>query len=435
MKYKISIYTKRLVINSQIFLYNTFTDKLLALSVDVDKIIDNNVEHLEDIANVHNHLFTELLCNKFIVPYYVEEWKDVVNVWKKEDSSLDKFTIIVNPTLNCNMRCWYCYEKHNAQAYMTDDVLERIFLLVHRKVSMEELKGFNIDFFGGEPLLHYKNCVLPILHKAYQECVKFNKQLFVSFTTNAYLLSDKVLNELKLFSKWGDINFQITLDGNNFFHDKTRALGGSQSTYRIIIDNIHKSINNGYRVLVRLNYTDKNILSFYDVIEDFTNLSMNAKQKLSFSLHKVWQETDTPELNNKVKMIADAIKNEGFCVDSGQVLTHSRCYADRDNCVVINYNGDIYKCTARDFVPEAREGILSENGEIEWNDKYKYRNTIKYGYDKCHNCVIYPLCHAACSQVKLETEDNGCIKHLTERDKDEIIKNKVKSILINKENV
>ena len=78
----------------------------------IDKIIDNNVEHLEDIANVHIHLFTELLCNKFIVPYYVEEWKDVVNVWKKEDSSLDKFTIIVNPTLNCNMRCWYCYDRH-----------------------------------------------------------------------------------------------------------------------------------------------------------------------------------------------------------------------------------------------------------------------------------------------------------------------------------
>ncbi|HOH74428.1 MAG TPA: hypothetical protein PKW38_01450, partial [Paludibacteraceae bacterium] len=44
------------------------------------------------------------------------------------------------------------------------------------------------------------------------------------------------------------------------------------------------------------------------------------------------------------------------------------CYGDKKNQATINFNGDVYKCTARDFKPENREGVLMDDGTIEWND-------------------------------------------------------------------
>ena len=35
------------------------------------------------------------------------------------------FGIIVNPTLRCNLRCWYCYEKHDHLTDMPQAVRER----------------------------------------------------------------------------------------------------------------------------------------------------------------------------------------------------------------------------------------------------------------------------------------------------------------------
>ena len=46
------------------------------------------------------------------------------------------------------------------------------------------------------------------------------------------------------------------------------------------------------------------------------------------------------------------------------VVIYSPCYADRANSVIVNYNGDVYKCTACDFAKTKREGKLNEDGTI-----------------------------------------------------------------------
>lgn len=67
-----------------------------------------------------------------------------------------------------------------------------------------------LSFFGGEPLLYFKQVVLPIVNGAKEICNRENKSLSLNFTTNGYLISDN------LFKVLGDtpVSFQITLDGN-----------------------------------------------------------------------------------------------------------------------------------------------------------------------------------------------------------------------------
>ena len=97
---------------------------------------------------------------------------------------------------------------------------------------------------------------------------------------------------------------------------------------------------------------------------------------------------------------------------------------------IVNYNGDLYKCSARDFTKENREGILTSDGDLEWNEKRALRERIKYGNSACMACRIYPLCHGGCSQGKLDQQGvNGCIKHYTELNKVKIIRDRLEFLL------
>ena len=63
------------------------------------------------------------------------------------------YRLTINPTLNCNFSCWYCYETHNKK-YMSNEVKQRILKLIDNIVSKQDIQYFELDWFGGEPLLY-----------------------------------------------------------------------------------------------------------------------------------------------------------------------------------------------------------------------------------------------------------------------------------------
>lgn len=427
MNYKLSLYTARVVVHSRIYLYNSFTDSLIALTSDVDELLSKHKGDLGALENVHPEFFHTLVQGRFIITESTNEWEEVFSQWDKEDLTPTKFSMIINPTLDCNMRCWYCYEQHNSSAYMSAETITAIQQLIEKKTSSKELIGLNIDFFGGEPLLHYHKSVQPILEYAYSACEQRQKQLFVSFTTNGYLLSSRILDSLEKYSRWGKIRMQITLDGNEELHNRTRTLGGTHPTYKQIATNICRCVQRGIVVLVRFNYTQENISSFYDVIDEFFQLAPMEKELLSFAFHKVWQASKNEQLEKEVELVKSAFKAEGFSVDSSEPFQGGRCYGDRDNHIVINYNGDLYKCTAREFLPASREGVLSAEGDLLWNNKYEKRMSLKQCPPICHHCMIFPICHRGCTQNKLETSarTNECLWHFTDAQKRKLLERKI----------
>ena len=85
----------------------------------------------------------------------------------------------------------------------------------------------------------------------------------------------------------------------------------------------------------------------------------------------------------------------------------------------------LFKCTARDFKTELKEGDLLDNGIINWNNKYFQRIDSKIKNNPCFTCSILPLCGGGCSQVSLENQDvDYCVKDFDENKKLDIVKNK-----------
>ena len=91
--------------------------------------------------------------------------------------------------------------------------------------------------------------------------------------------------------------------------------------------------------------------------------------------------------------------------------------------MLINYNGDVFKCTARDFSEANSLGRLTPSGEIKWkkNMPEDYL-TLKLSRPECRECRIAPLCGSGCCQKNRETPaDCGCMLGYTEQAKDERI--------------
>ena len=403
----------------------------MALQPDIAELLIQNKDCITKLSSIHPSLYEILISKSFIVSSAINEVERLIQFWKKEDKNPCYFSLIIIPTLNCNLQCWYCYEKHEKRTNMKPDILARIKRLLNQKICNKDLKEIHLDFFGGEPLLGFNKITLDILQFANTLCNIENKNLTIHFTTNATLLNNTMIDLLENLNR--PISFQITLDGNKEMHDAVRHTKTGKSTFHIIINNIKLLLQKHFPVNVRLNYTSNNIYSFADLDNEFKDLSMDEKKLLEFTFQQVWQDHEIHELSKEEEKMITWFREKNYRTNLPSQYISRRCYADFDNNVIINYNGDIFKCTARDFDPKIAEGKLSENGELCYNEKFYRRMSLKFGSSYCQNCSIYPICHNGCSQHIIESNniDNHCPYNYSDKKKEEIIRGRLKLILTN----
>lgn len=389
--------------NTGMVIYNAATDQLVALTPQLANIFNESKAAPEKIKAQHAELYDHLLQKGIFVCDDADETEAYIRKREEYERSSGEYTITINPTLACNMSCWYCYESHKNMPAMSADVKQSVLLLIDKLLADNKLKKLNLSFFGGEPLLYFDKVVVDIINHAKMQCKAFDAKLSIHFTTNAYLLTDNVLKQLEGL----DVSFQITIDGGKQVHDSVRKTKGGEPTYARIVEHIHQTLSRGFSVGVRFNYTAKSIPSFIDVVKDFSHLQQEQKQLVNFTFQRVWQdnEGDADQVGQQVEHIERVFEQAGLFVNNAKSYIVPYCYADGVNTAVVNYNGDLFKCTARDFAPKSKEGTLAADGTLRWNERLRKRMSIRHGSDTCLQCRIYPICHGGCSQMKLEAPD------------------------------
>lgn len=415
--------------NTGMVIYNAATDQLVALTPQLANIFNESKAAPEKIKAQHAELYDHLLQKGIFVCDDADETEAYIRKREEYERSSGEYTITINPTLACNMSCWYCYESHKNMPAMSADVKQSVLLLIDKLLADNKLKKLNLSFFGGEPLLYFDKVVVDIINHAKMQCKAFDAKLSIHFTTNAYLLTDNVLKQLEGL----DVSFQITIDGGKQVHDSVRKTKGGEPTYARIVEHIHQTLSHGFPVGVRFNYTAKSIPSFIDVVKDVSHLQQEQKQLVNFTFQRVWQdnEGDASQVEQQVEHIERAFEQAGLFVNNAKSYIVPYCYADGVNTAVVNYNGDLFKCTARDFAPKSKEGTLAADGTLRWNERLRKRMSIRHGSDTCLQCRIYPICHGGCSQMKLEAPDgiSSCPKGYDDDKIQEIIEGRALYLL------
>src|SRR5262249_53616853 len=155
-------------------------------------------------------------------------------------------------------------------------------------------------------------------------------------------------------------------------HDKVRFISEGRGSYDAIIANIKSLAVNGVEVLVRINVSVETLPGVAEIADDFLDIPAEAKKHLRFDPNKVWQQAE--DIDDEIEEKRWEFRRKGFTVTSGtkDTLINS-CYGDHRNHAVINYNGETFKCTARDFTNKNSEGVITASGTIDWSEKYERR--------------------------------------------------------------
>lgn len=409
--------------NEKDIVYNYAWDSVIILLKELSSIVISRTNQIDDLQNIHPDLYKEFIIRKIIIDDDIDESELIIKKIKEELGKQSVLFLTVNPTLDCNLKCWYCYESHIKNSFINEELYSSIVKFAEKQFHNPNLDILNLTYFGGEPLLKASTIALPLAQDIGRLCSQYKKVFNLRFITNGVLLSKKIIDQLYLINK--DTSFQIAFDGDRKLHNKTKYLSNTSGTYDIVLNNIDYALSKGFKFIIRCNFTEENIESFKFLIEDLCKLKHLYKSNIILSLQRVWQAKVNKGILEKIYNIEKLAKSKGLVSDvAGNVCSRSYCYADYQNSYVINYNGDIFKCTARDFSKQERIGYLSSSGEIVFSNKNENYLNIRIK-DECIDCKLLPIC-SICTQK--HKSSNKCPKVISEKDKDNQIVSHLKEV-------
>jgi uncharacterized protein len=276
--------------------------------------------------------------------------------------------LIIFPTEQCNFRCTYCYEDFSIGKMQPNTVVAIKKLILQRIDNLDSLK---LSWFGGEPLAA-KNIVFEISEFVQEQRRIYADLKYISdMTTNAYQLNDEVF--AKLISL-GVTSYQISLDGTEENHNKTRVRMDGAGTFEKIWNNLlsARNSNHDFSIILRLHITPDNLDNMHKLILIKANFSHDKRFTIFFKAienlggpnsgsFKVLRGQDKAEiLRNLYKQLGDTLKTKKIN-DKGPYV----CYAATTNSFVIRADGKLGKCTVALSDDRNNLGRLLDDGTIE----------------------------------------------------------------------
>ena len=258
------------------------------LNGSVDEITESEKQLIDkwkcgDISPVtedfERDLFDRLKSRAYIVDSECDEeirYSKIITMCRERHAArVRRPSVAFVITYDCNFSCPYCFEKGrgNNSSLITREMIDKVF----------EIHGGDLDticLYGGEPLLLGNREIIEyIISKA--------PDARYSIITNGYFLEEYV----PLLERLNIASVQVTLDGCEETHDKTRCLRSGSGTYNKIMAGIRTCLSNHIPVKIRMNITSSNIDNCIEHRERLINEFAEhwSCSALSFELQPVFQ--------------------------------------------------------------------------------------------------------------------------------------------------
>lgn len=347
-----------------------------------------SIVHIQSAEDLYKSL-DKLIDMYYYVPLEFDEvmWVNKLRITKNSESKeglINGFTIFT--TMDCNARCFYCYEKGQPRISMTDKIAKDTADFILKTSSGSSV---DIRWFGGEPLLN-TNAIDIICNTISKNGARFKS----SMITNGLLFTDSIISKAKKFWKLNRV--QITLDGPKNVYQRTKSYKNAVGDeFDRVIDNISKLINDQIKVSIRLNqglYNTSDLLELIDILSD----RFGGKDLLSVYNSLLYDGKVEPDNLSEKEMYERFIIIQNKLIKCGLLRSNplkkkirfSHCMADNDSSVIITPKGEIGKCehfTNKHLVGNIYDSQFDFNEILRW--KEQYQPTLK-----CFKCPLYPQC-------------------------------------------
>ena len=272
IKYRLSNFIVKQVIDDGILLYNNVTGCLLFFKSE-NEIKDNFVFLIEHWFYLPIDSFNECDWVEFLRQKRIED---------ASDQGINSYVIMT--TLDCNARCFYCYEKGALRIPMT----EKIAIATSEYIRSHSNNKVKLTWFGGEPLL---NTV--IIDLICQKLNDFGISYFSHIITNGLLITRDIVD--KAINVWKLKRVQITLDGTEQVYLRAKAYVNSQGfEFQTVLDNIEVLLNSKIAVNIRLNqdaYNTEDLLTLLVLLHNRFGANPYLRTKLTNMSH--WPPSET----------------------------------------------------------------------------------------------------------------------------------------------
>ncbi|MEN9659480.1 MAG: hypothetical protein RL571_2945 [Pseudomonadota bacterium] len=280
-----------------------------------------------------------------------------------------RLELIVFPTEQCNFRCTYCYEDFEI-GQMKDSTVNAIKKLILNRLP--SLKYFKISWFGGEPLLA-KKIVIELNEFAQRECGIAGVIFKSEMTTNAFALNLNTFNNLV---KLDVLHYQISLDGDEEEHDKTRKMASGRGSFSKIWSNLLSMRENDakYHIRLRLHIHHNNVESIKSLLKKI-NAEFGNDPRFTIAMKAVGNWGGTTVKSMSLMKSADEViddlnvqlKRMGWFLARPSLETSnvfSPCYAAKPNSFVIRADGKLGKCTVALSDTRNSIGHINDDGTL-----------------------------------------------------------------------
>lgn len=325
---------------------------------------------------------------------------------QKSPKEITNYTILT--TTDCNARCFYCYERGCSKISMDRDTANGVISYIQEHCGGQKVK---LSWFGGEPLVNYP-VIDQICNGLRSEGILFESRMI----SNAYLFDDAMI--ARATDLWSLKTVQVTLDGTEAVYNRSKAFiyhGGSP--YQVVTANIHRLLDAGISVVIRLNIGPNNAEDLMTLADELA-VGFGKQKGLRVYTHLLFDPED-PEgsrhsaeawdrLYTAQHRLEDRLAHSGLSTAHYRGLRRdlplSHCMADSGNAVVIVPDGHIGLCehyTESEFIGHIDSPGLDNAVIASWREQ---REEIP----ECGDCFYFP----ECVSLKKCTGSDKCCEHL-----------------------
>lgn len=386
------------------FLFNTRSGAFLRLKTMCNGAFNQIVSKKPvpiDGDIMSSNVFKDLKAGGFIIDDDFDELESIKYFSKlRTYTDSRRCTLVLLPTLACNMRCKYCFEKHKPQMTMSKKVQRAIVDYVRNRL-MDGCKVLHIEWFGGEPLLEF-SVIRTLSHSLMKLCRLHDAKYTASMISNGTLLTRQVAIDLK---KLNVQSVQITLDGPPHIHNERRPFKNGSGTFDVILKNISDSCRI-INLTIRSNIDKDNVNDAKQLCDLLVKQNIAPHVRLYFSpVHSgaegcadakhcrgTYSEKSFAPIEIRLKSM---ISSNGFREIFVLNPTYSSCGATGLSGFVVDPDGQLHKCQETVGINEEVVGTIFKGPKLN-NTFFKWVNYSALDSKKCLNCKVLPQCMGWC---------------------------------------
>lgn len=300
-------------------------------------------------------------------------------------------TYHVFTTMDCNARCFYCYEKDRARPTMSVGTAHKTADYIVRHCGGNKVR---LAWFGGEPL--YNAQVIDLICN---DLVERGIGYESSMISNGFLFDEKLIK--RAAELWRLRQIQITLDGTEGVYNAVKRYvdAGEKSPYQVVLANIRGLLDAGVRVTVRLNVSRanaKNLLALVDDLEArFAGarlLSVYCAMTNEFDGIDIvpMGEDTTKELFWSIKNLDLRLERAGLLERRGikAKIPMTQCMADSGGSLTVLPDGHLGLC--EHYSEDNFVGSI-DSDELDESVVQSFRERVET-MPRCATCFEYPTC-------------------------------------------